>query len=171
MENLLWKVFALILTTIMIFIVPITLFYDRMDTVSYNVAYEAVNEFADESRELGVVNKYNYDRFMSKLNSTGISYDVDIEHYKKVYLPVLDDAGVETGEIRSVYEGVYDADIVSGIYEDDYVMEAGDMLYVQISNNTNTIGEIIKGKLTGVNASKGTIYARGGGMVHSNGSE
>ncbi len=169
MDELLWKIFGIILALILIFMVPIFSFYDRMDASSYNVAYDAVSEFSSASRELGLINKYNYDRFMAKLNSTGLNYDVELEHYKKVYIPVLDDAGNETGEIKGAYRAVYDGDLTKNIYDEDYLMEAGDMLYIRVYNKSHSTGEIIRSRIFGTSLSQGTIYVRGGGMVHSDG--
>lgn len=168
MEDLLWKILAFILAAVLIFLAPLLMFYDRMDDMSYNTSYQAVNEFAQISREVGEVNSYNYKKMIARLNSTGLSYDISIEHHKKVYMPVLDKNGVETGEINCVYEGIYDGDIESKI-DSGYKMEAGDLFYIQVKNKTRTMAESLRASLFGVAASEGSIFIRSGGMVHSNG--
>ncbi len=171
MDNILWKISAIILAVILVFIVPILMFYDRIDAITYNTAYDAVNEFVDTSRQLGEVNSYNYDKFISKLNSTGLIYDIDVEHYKKVYLPILDNNGVETGDVTSVYQAVCNADVLSEIYDKAYMLEAGDMLYIRILNKSHSMGEVIRSRVLGINASEGSVYIRSGGMVYSSGVE
>ncbi len=171
MSEMLWKIFAIILAVILVFIAPILMFYDRMDATTYNIAYDAVNEFVDSSRELGVINKSNYDKFAAKLAATGLIYDVEVEHYKKVYIPVIGDDGKETGEIKSAYQGVFDSDILGSIEDDDYILEAGDMLYLRVYNKSASMGELIKARIFGLSVSEGTIYVRSGGMVHSSGIE
>ncbi len=168
MEDLLWRILAFILAAVLIFLVPLFMFYDRMDDMSYNTAYQSVNEFAQISREIGEVNSYNYKKMIAKLNSTGLSYDVDIEHHKKLYMPVLDENGIETGEISCVYEGIYDGDIESKL-ETGYKMEAGDLFYIQVKNKTRTMAESLRSSLFGFAASEGSIFIRSGGMVHSSG--
>ncbi len=168
MEDLLWKILAFILASILIFLAPLLMFYDRMDDMTYNTSYQAVNEFAQISRELGEVNSYNYRKMLSKLNSTGLSFEIDIEHHKKVYMPVLDKNGLETGEINCIYEGIYDGDIESKI-EQGYKMEAGDLFYIQVKNKTRTMAESLRASLFGVGATNGSIFIRSGGMVHSSG--
>ncbi len=169
MSEILWKIFAIILVVILVFIAPILMFYDRMDATSYNIAYDAVNEFADASREVGVINKSNYDKFAAKLGATGLIYDVEVEHYKKVYFPVIGDDGRETGEIMTSYQGVFDSDILESISDEDYLLEAGDMLYVRVFNKSPSMGESLKARIFGLSISEGTIYVRSGGMVHSSG--
>ncbi len=169
MENILWKLLAFILAVVLMFLAPIVTFYDRVDLISYNNVYSATNEFADISRELGVINKSNYNKFISTLNATGLTYDIEFEHLQKVYYPRFDDSGNPTGSVEVRYEGTYGEDIGEQVLSGGYVMESGDILYVQVSNSSNTVGEVLKSRLLGLSIPKKTIFVKGGGLVHNTG--
>jgi len=166
-EDALWKILAFILAMILMFVAPLMTMYDRLDAITYSVAFSAANELADLSRELGQVKELNYLTLMDKLNATGNTYTVEMEHYKKVYVPVYDNAGVFQDDYEIVYEGTFTHEIqealrVSGSYE----MEAGDLFYVHIENKSQTGAQVARNLLLRTSENYPVIIVRSGGMVH-----
>lgn len=165
-EEALWKILAFIVAVILMFVAPMMTMYDRQEAITYSVVFTAVSELTDITRDVGRLEENNLAKLMDTLAATGNTYDVALEHYRKVYVPVYDSANVFTGEYYSSYEGVYNIDIHealnhSGLYD----MKAGDMFYVQVENNSMTVGQVARKLFWGGGADYPVIVVRNGGMI------
>ena len=166
-ENSLWKILAFIMAIILMFVAPMMTMYDRQDAITYSVAFSAIGELADMTRELGSLKSENYDAMTDLLTATGNTYDVQMEHYRKVYVPVYDATGVFLNDYRISYEGSFNADIMTALEATgDYEMAAGDMFFVHVENSSKTRSQIIREILLNQSDDLPSIVIRSGGMIH-----
>lgn len=166
-ENSLWKILAFIVAIILMFAAPMMTMYDRQDAITYSVVFSAVGEMADLTRELGVLNDANYVAMMDLLSATGNTYTVELEHYKKVYMPVYDGAGVFQNDYETIYQGAFNADIMTALQgSGTYKMAAGDLFFVHVENKSKTKSQIIREILFDQGDNFPTIIVRSGGMIH-----
>ena len=166
-ENSLWKILAFIIAIILMFVAPMMTMYDRQDAITYSVAFSAVGEMADVTRELGRLKAMNYERMMDLLTATGNTYEVQVEHYKKVYVPVYNNAGIFMNDYKITYEGSFNADILAVLEATgDYKMSAGDLFFVHLENSSKTKGQVIREILLNQSDSLPNIIVRSGGMIH-----
>ena len=165
-EEALWKILAFILAVILLFVAPLITLYDRQDAITYSVVFSAVSEFSDVTRELGVVREQNLHQLLGTLSATGNTYDVQLEHYKKVYVPIYDPAGVFMDDYYTSYEGVFNTDIYAVLNSvDSYPMNAGDLFFIQIENTSKTRSQVAKSLLFNISGDYPTIVVRNGGLV------
>lgn len=166
-EDALWKLLAFLVAVILMFVAPLMTLYDRQDAITYSVAFSAVNELVDVSRGMGEVKALNYQKLMDKLSATGNTYDVRMEHYKKVYVPVYDNAGAFQNGYEIVYEGVFTKEITDQLTATgSYDMAAGDLLYIHVENRSKTRAQLARGLLLRTSENYPVIIVRSGGMVH-----
>ena len=100
----------------------------------------ATSEFVDNSRAVGKITLAEYADFISTIDATGDSYDVELE------VKVLDEnvgkksewtQGTVIGE--NVYYSVYTSQIVEALEKDGvYLMSEGDILSVTVKNTSKT---------------------------------
>lgn len=167
-EGTLWKILAFLLAVSLMFVAPMMVIYDRQEAITYTLALSAVNEMTALSRELGFVNQNQYHQLMDRLGATGLTYDISLEHYKKVYIPVYDTLGTFTGDSYVSFEGVYNGDITDVIEgAGQYKMSTGDMFFLQVENRTPTPAQALRQMVWHRSSDARAIIVRSGGMVHN----
>lgn len=96
MEDTLQRVFSILISVIILFLLPLYIAFEKMDDISYSMALKITTNFVDNVTSKGYMSKEMYNDFISQLAITGNSYDVKIEHVSKKYNPayyIYDDAG------------------------------------------------------------------------------
>ena len=108
MSDTLITVIAIALAAILMFIFPLMTMSDRTDDVAQLTVETATTEFVDNVRTTGKITPENYDSFVQSINSTGNTYDVEIE------VKVLDEneekKGTQTNRTKigeNVYYSIY----------------------------------------------------------------
>ncbi len=166
-EQGLWKIMAVILAVVLMFAAPMMVMYDRQEAITYSVAYSAVSQMCDQVRNTGVIEPEIIQTLTDQLNATGIAYDIQLEHYSKIYVPIYDEStGIFTGDYFSDYMGKYNADIydtLEGI--GTYNMSVGDLFFIQIENKDQTLAQRARGMIFGRSMDWPVIIVRNGGMV------
>lgn len=165
-EESLWKILAFIVAVILMFGAPMMTMFDRQEAITYSVVFSAVGELSDISRDTGRIDEVNLKQLMTTLSATGNTYEVTLEHYKKIYVPVYDSAGTFTGEYYSSYEGLFNVDIYQVLTATgNYDMNEGDLFYVHVENRSETIGQVARRILWRQSTTYPVIIVRNGGMV------
>lgn len=167
-EESLWKILAFLLAVVLIFIAPTIAVYDRMDAITYTIVQNEVTRFCDGVRDTGYVSEQGYRTLNQSLSSTGLAYDVKLEHYEKNYVPVYSGATfMDRYEI--VYEGNYNDVIYEGLETPSnmgqYDMSVGDLFYIEVTNKSATKSQTIRQLLLGLSQKYPVIVVRSGGMV------
>ena len=79
MEETTVTVIGMLIASIIMFIVPLILIADTSDDIAELVAQTATAEFVSDVIKSGEITNDRYYNFVSNLNSSGNTYDIDIE--------------------------------------------------------------------------------------------
>jgi hypothetical protein len=162
MSDTVVTIIAIFLAAILMFIFPLLSVAERSDDVSQLAVQTATTEFVDNSRAVGAITMDNYTKLVNTIDSTGNTYEVEME------VKVLDEnvgkksawtQGTVIGE--NVYYSVYTAQILEEIQANGgrgvYNMKEGDILSVSVKNTNKTLSQTIRG----------VFYSMSGGDVYS----
>ena len=172
MSDTLITVIAIALAAILMFVFPLMTMSDRTDDVAQLTVETATTEFVDNVRTTGKITPENYDSFVQSINSTGNTYDVEIE------IKVLDEnPGKKTTQTNrttigeNVYYSIYTSQIEDVLNtKGKYLLKEGDMVSVSVKNTNRTIAQMLKDffySITGNDAYQ--IAAQQSAMVTANG--
>lgn len=155
-----------LITSILVFMVPVVSVAHRNDITATNTVQTAVTEFVDKIRMSGSIKQADYDSLLEILETTGNVYDVRVNvHYidenpaKKTSSDVSDT--IKIGE--NVYYVEYTKQIEDEFKKtDDGVikLEAGDYVKVDVENSNQTLYQSLKKTL--YNISGGAVGEIGG---------
>ena len=172
MSDTLVTIVAIALAAILMFVFPLMTMSDRTDDVSQLTVDTATTEFVDEIRTTGKITQDKYDQFVSTINSTGNTYNVEME------VQVLDEnPGKKTTQVdrekigENVYYSVYTSQIEEKLESDNvYKVKEGDIVSVSVKNTNQTLSQQLKNffyKVIGNDTY--TIAASHGGIVTATG--
>lgn len=89
MEDNLQRVFSILISILILFILPLYIAFEKMDDISYSLALKITSNFVDNVTAKGYLTKEMYNDYISRLSVTGNVYDVKMEHVAKKYEPAL----------------------------------------------------------------------------------
>ena len=173
MSDTLVTVIAILLAAILMFIFPLLAVSEQSDSISQLAVQTATTEFVDNCRAIGKITMDNYSKLVTTVNSTGNTYDIELE------LKVLDEnigkksawtQGTVIGE--NVYYSIYTSQIVDRLQADEgvYNMKEGDILSATVKNTNKTLSQTIRGIFYSISGSDTyTIAAHHAGIVTANG--
>lgn len=179
LESSIWKILAFILALYLLFVFPLIHALDRQEDITYQLAYNEVNLFVDSVRDRGFISPEMMTGFFSRLQMTGLSYDVQMEHLHKKYIPLYTDPTdptTFTGEYAIISEGFYSSEINQVLYPSDltipeeqrvYKLSQGDTLSVHIVNNTPSLSSALKRFLFLQSGELSKTVVHIGGMVQN----
>lgn len=87
MEDNLQKIFSVLISVFIFFILPLYITYEKVDDISYSLALKITSNFVESVTSKGYISKNMYDEFINALEATHNTYDVKIEHIEKKYTP------------------------------------------------------------------------------------
>lgn len=114
MEDILQRIFAIFITALVFFILPIYIAYEKMDDVSYALALKITTSFVEDVTGKGYLSRNMYNDFVKKLSTTNNVYDIQLEHVAKKYYPVL---AVYNNDEHTELVGTYDYMVYKDAYE------------------------------------------------------
>lgn len=178
MSDSLITIVAIFLGVILMFIFPLMSIADRNDDIAETTVQAAVTEFVDTAKSTGKITIGDYSKFISKIEATGNTYDVEIE------VKILDENvgkksawtnGTVIGE--NIYYSVYTSQILNYIKDSSagegsgvYTMKEGDIISVSAKNKNKTLSQTVRGifySMTGNGSYQ--ISAQASGLVTANG--
>jgi len=178
--NSILKVFAVIIAILLLYIFPISAAFDQQDDVSELVVLRATTSFVDAVRDKGFISPSMYNDFLQAIHATGNTFDVQMEHGQKRYIPVYDDpARPETfrNEYEVHFDRFYNAQILHVLFPDSaagkddpsrrYKLHAGDTFYVTVKNTNRTNGTILHDFLNNASSPHEKIFIPYGGAVRN----
>lgn len=169
MSDTLITVVAIVLAAGLIFVIPLMTMADRVDTTSQAEVEAIVTDFVEEIRTTGKISQEKYNKFLENLNSTGYTFDVEME------TKILDEnARKKTLQTSSdkIGENVYYSEYTSQIEEElknnhgIKKLKTGDMVLVTVKNTDLTLAQQLKEftyKIVGNDTA--TVVASKAGMV------
>lgn len=89
MEDSLQKIFAVLLSVVIFFILPVYMTFEKKDDIAYSLALKITTNFVENVSSKGYITLEMYDDYISKLAVTGNTYDIMMEHVSKKYYPVI----------------------------------------------------------------------------------
>ncbi len=174
------KIFAVLIAVLLLYIYPISAAFDQQDDISELVALRATTAFVDGVRDNGGITPTMYNDFMNALAATGNSFDVQMEHDSRKYVPVYDDpTRPETfrGSYEVQYDAFYNSQILPVLFpgnqatKDDpsrrYKMRKGDSFTVVVRNTNRTSGTLFLDFLNNANSPIEKIVIPYGGAVRN----
>ena len=173
MSDSLITIVAIFLAVILMFIFPLMSIADRNDDMAETTVQAAVTEFVDTAKSTGKITSAEYGKFLSKIEATGNTYDVEIE------VKVLDEnvgkksawtEGTVIGE--NVYYSIYTSQIVESLEKNGvYAMKEGDIFSASVKNTNKTMSQTIRGVFYSIAGSDVySIAAQHSGVCTANGS-
>lgn len=156
MEDSLSIIFAVIISLLLMFLFPMIDTWEMQDNLSYVVVYSAVTDFVDTIRNTGYITAEAYDAFLTKINATGNTFSVSLEHR-------------EFNEDLDAYLNTYTNEILKAVDGDEgvYKLDKYDYFYVTVKNTNRTQATVLSDFLSshaGDNFKIGVSY---GGIVWS----
>lgn len=79
MEDTVMSIIAIIAAAVIMFLAPLILIADRSDDVAQLQVQTATSEFVNNVIKTGKITSDNYEEFISSLQSSGNTYDVNME--------------------------------------------------------------------------------------------
>lgn len=87
MEDNLQRIFSVLISVFIFFILPLYITYEKVDDISYSLALKITSNFVDNVTSKGYISKNMYEEFVNALETTHNTYDVKLEHIEKKYTP------------------------------------------------------------------------------------
>ena len=89
MEDTLQKVFAILLSVVVFFLLPLYMAFEKKDDIAYSMALRITSNFVDNVTNKGYITENMYNNFITDLALTGNTYEVTMQHKAKKYYPVI----------------------------------------------------------------------------------
>ncbi len=168
MSDTLITVVAIVLAAGLIFVIPLMTMADRVDTTSQAEVEAIVTDFVEEIRTTGKISQEKYNKFLENLNSTGYTFDVEMETKildENARKKTLQTASDKIGE--NVYYSEYTSQIEEELSKNKIKkLKTGDMVLVTVKNTDLTLAQQLKEftyKIVGNDTA--TVVASKAGMV------
>ncbi|WP_211747850.1 hypothetical protein [Paenibacillus sp. Marseille-Q4541] len=172
------KMVAALLAVLLLYIYPAAEAASRQDELSQLTVYNTVTRFVDAVRTKGYLTPTMYDEFHRELSLTGNTYNIELEHLHKKYVPEYTDPSNQTeftGKFDVVMDGYYNEQIMPVLYPDNelpvhdssrrYILTSGDSFRVAVQNTNRTPAVIFQEWLHFGAESASKVAASYGGMV------
>lgn len=174
MGDSLITVVVIVLAAVLMFVFPLLTVSENSDNTSQLSVQNATTEFVENIRSTGKITLDSYDKYIQTINSTGNTFDVQME------VQVLDEnPGVKTTQTdqtkigENIYYTQYTTQILNEIENkpNKKTLKEGDIVTVKALNTNTTIAQTLRNflyRIAGNNTS--SIAASHSGIVTSNGS-
>lgn len=128
MDDNLQRVFSILMSTIIFFMLPLYIAFEKKDDISYALSLKITNNFVDEVKSKGYISKNMYDGFTSDLALTGNIYEIKMEHIAKKYYPAI--YSYEDASFKKIDEkgnAIFDYSLYKKMYKDapNVITESG----------------------------------------------
>lgn len=180
MEDTPISIIGIVLGIVIMFIIPLIFLAERNDDIAQIIVTTATSEFVDEVIKSGKITSDNYHNFVTSLQASGNTYDIELE------VKILDEntskvvTDAEPTQLGSnTYYSLYTTQIedrISTSEESRYnldgklVLKQGDIISVTVKNSSTTLSQELKGFYYSVTGSDlHIIVATETGVVAING--
>ena len=155
MEETTITIIGLLIASIILFIVPVILISDISDDISELVVQTATAEFVSDVIKTGEITNNRYQQFISSLQSSGNTYEIDMEvkildENTSKYVTDANPAEIGNNTYYSIYtsqiedkigasEAIADNNAVGRL-----VLKQGDGISVTVRNSSATFSQALK---------------------------
>lgn len=122
MEDNIQRVFSILISVIIFFLLPLYMAFEKKDDISYALALKITANFVDNVASKGYLSKQMYEDYISDLSVTANTYDVVFEHVAKKYYPVINtysNANYDTMEYTDLNDAYFDFKLYELIYNEN----------------------------------------------------
>lgn len=153
MEDTTVSIIGIIIAAVLMFIVPLYTIADRNDDISQLTVQTETALFVDNIIRLGKITASDYQQYISALNNSGNTYDIEIE------LKILDTNLTKNVTIadssqigENVYYSLYTSQIEDKLVQDEtenpgkgvILLKEGDRISVTAKNSSKTLSQSLK---------------------------
>lgn len=153
MEDTTVSIIGIIIASILMFIVPLYTIADRNDDISQLTVQTETALFVDNIIRLGKITATDYQQYISSLNASGNTYDIEME------LKILDTNLTKNVTIanpsqigENVYYSLYTSQIEDKLVQDEtenpskgvILLKEGDRISVTAKNSSKTLSQSLK---------------------------
>ena len=89
MEDNIQRIFTILLSVVILFLLPLYMAFEKKDDISYALALRITTNFVDNVLNSGYIDQDMYNEFLNELNVTSNVYSVKLIHKSKKYYPVI----------------------------------------------------------------------------------
>lgn len=162
--------FLIIFGIVLVVIFPLMAISNTQDDIAQVAVQSLVSEFVNKEATKGKVTATDFNELLAKLDATGNSYDVQLEHKIMTSNP---NKGNKDQLGENLYYSVYNSDIIEGsrgIYaNNEYTMKKGDYFICVVKNTNQTIGSQILSSIFPVGKNTYRIAASSTALVVNTG--
>ncbi len=172
----LWQILAIITALILMVVFPIMNAFEREDDLVRIQMLDEVDYFVSKIKQTGSISKRDYELFSSSLNNLGYPFDIQIEHYKQIYVPVYEnpnDFSSFNGEIMRTEELFTDNEIKEVLYPLDssvegksYDMSKGDYISVSVKSKVRSKHQKLRNMIFTLDNEQ-FFHAKLGGLIQN----
>lgn len=159
MEETTVSIIGIIIAAILLFIVPLILIADRSDDISQLVAQTVTAEFVDEIIKTGQITEDAYQDFILSLNTTGNSYEIDMEVKildKNTSKKITDNDSTKIG--NNTYYSIFASQIEDIVTDKGkIILKNGDAISVTVKNSSQTFSQSLKNFYTNISGTGSQI--------------
>lgn len=152
MEDTTVSIIGIIIASILMFIVPLILLADRSDDISQLIIQTRTAEFVDDVIKTGKITNEDYQKFNQYLNSSGNTYDIDMEikildeNTSKI---VTDKSPTQIG--YNTYYSIFTSQIEDIMNSDKkIILKQGDAISITVKNSSKTLSQSLKSFYYGI---------------------
>lgn len=172
----LWQMLALFTAIILMILFPIMNSFEKEDDMIRLQMIDELDYFVSKVKQTGCIDKRDYELFSDSLNRLGLPFEIRIEHYKQIYVPVYDDPLQHQSfqqKIERVEELFSDAEIKECLYPIDhpekgkpYLMSKGDYVSVSVKSTVKSKHQKLRSVLLGAGEDS-YFFAKLGGLIQN----
>ena len=146
MGDSLITIVAIFLAAILMFVFPLMSLAERTDDISSLAVQTATTEFVDNVRTTGKMTLTDYDQYLSDINATGNSFDVDVLIQQLDENPGVKTTQAEATKIgENLYYNIYTTQVEDELYSKGRItLKEGDIVTVTAKNTNQTISQLLR---------------------------
>jgi len=157
MEETTVSIIGIIIGMIIMFIVPMILIADTSDDISDLAVQTATAEFVDDVIKTGKITSNRYNQFISSLESSGNTYEIDMEVKileENTAKAIVDTEGKDGKVGNNTYYSLFTTQIEEKIWQSEsnkdnnimgkLILKQGDGISVTVRNDSSTFSQALK---------------------------
>ena len=147
MEETTVTIIGLLIASIILFIVPVILISDISDDIAELVVQTATAEFVNDVIKSGEITSNRYQQFISSLQSSGNTYEIEMEvkildENTSKYVTDFEPEAIGNNTYYSIYTSQIEAKIGASA-DGRLVLKQGDCISVTVRNSSATFSQAL----------------------------
>ena len=146
MGDRLITIVAIFLAAILMFVFPLMTLAERTDDISSLAVQTATTEFVDDVRTTGEMSLTDYEQYISDINATGNTFDVDVLIQQLDENPGVKTTQAEATKIgENLYYNIYTTQVEDELDTKGRItLKEGDIVTVTARNTNQTISQLLR---------------------------